>query len=146
MIFDKRRYRKPAGDKFTLMKTLSQHILELEELLLQRHARKDIKALERLLHDDFEELASSGEYCNKGDAIEWLIREDDSISWSLTDFRMRLLSGDVALASYCACKRDLDSNMTKFSMRTSIWQKVEDRWMLRYHQGTNCKPLENDSA
>ncbi|WP_455219530.1 DUF4440 domain-containing protein, partial [Kaarinaea lacus] len=83
------------------MDGISQRIKELEEILLQRHVRKDIEMLSTLLHDEFEEIGSSGDICTKSNAIRWLLREDDAIQWSLTEFRARRLTEDMVLATYC---------------------------------------------
>jgi hypothetical protein len=119
------------------METLSQHIKGLEELLLQRHARADSDMLSNLLHDKFEEVGASGSICTKDEAIEWLVREDDDIRWSLTNFRVRQLSDNIVLATYCAHKSDLRTGSTKRSMRSSLWQKTNTNWAMRFHQGTN---------
>lgn len=119
------------------MKNLSQHIQDLEETLLQRHTRADREMLEQLLHDDFEELGASGNLVTKSEAIDWLLREDDNIQWTLSDFKLRMLSSEIVLATYCAQKTDFGSNAIKQSLRSSLWMKTGEHWVLRFHQGTN---------
>lgn len=119
------------------MNSLSQHIKELEEKLMQHHARADINTLSMLLHDEFEEIGASGDICTKDSAIQWLLREDDAIQWSLTDFRARQLSDEMVLATYCAQKMDQKTGATKQSMRSSLWEKTSAGWAMRFHQGTN---------
>lgn len=119
------------------MESISVHIKELEEKLLQRHTRADIEMLSILLHDEFEEIGASGEICTKNKAIQWLLREDDAFQWSLTDFRARQLSDDMVLATYCAHKTDLKTGLIKRSMRSSLWEKTNADWAMRFHQGTN---------
>lgn len=119
------------------MEKLTQQIKTLEETLLRRHARADREMLQRLLHNDFEELGASGTLVTKSEAIDWLLREDDNIQWSLSDFKVRRLSDEIALATYCAHKTDLTTNTTKHSLRSSLWMKTGSHWTLRFHQGTN---------
>jgi len=119
------------------MEKLSQHIKGLEEILLQPHTRADSGMLCKLLHDEFEEVGASGSICSKDEAIEWLLREDDNIQWSLTEFRIRQLSDDMVLAIYCAHKTDQKTGSTKRSMRSSLWEKTNGNWAMRFHQGTN---------
>jgi hypothetical protein len=119
------------------MQNLVQQIKGLEETLLQGHTRADQQMLSKLLHDDFEELGASGHVVTKSEAIDWLLREDDHIQWSLSDFKVRRLSDEIALATYRAQKTDLAANTTKHSLRSSLWLKTETGWALRFHQGTN---------
>jgi len=119
------------------MESISAHIKELEETLLRRHTRADIKMLSKLLHDEFEEVGASGDICTKDEAIKWLLREDDNIQWSLTDFRARQLADDLVLATYCAHKTHQKTGAIKRSMRSSLWEKTEENWAMRFHQGTN---------
>ena len=119
------------------MKHLIQQIKSLEESLLQRHTRADQAMLRHLLHDEFEEPGASGNMVNKSEAIDWLLREDDNIQWSLSDFQVRCLSDEIVLVTYRAHKTDLSTRSTKHSLRSSLWMNTGDRWALRYHQGTN---------
>lgn len=119
------------------MENLIRQIKSLEETLLQRHARADKAMLQQLMHDEFEELGASGNIVTKNEAIEWLLREDDNIQWTLSDYKLRILSDEIVLATYCAHKTDLATNSTKSSLRSSLWMKTEYGWALRFHQGTN---------
>jgi len=119
------------------MEHLTQQIKSLEESLLQRHTRADQAMLRQLLHDEFEEPGASGNMVNKSEAIDWLLREDDNIQWSLSDFQIRCLSDEIVLATYRAHKTDLSTRATKHSLRSSLWMNTGDRWVLRFHQGTN---------
>ncbi|KPJ94890.1 MAG: hypothetical protein AMJ55_05345 [Gammaproteobacteria bacterium SG8_15] len=106
------------------MEHLTQQIKSLEESLLQRHTRAD-------------QAGASGNMVNKSEAIDWLLREDDNIQWSLSDFQIRCLSDEIVLATYRAHKTDLSTRATKHSLRSSLWMNTGDRWVLRFHQGTN---------
>ena len=65
------------------------------------------------------------------------MREDDDIRWFLTDFRARQLADNIVLATYCANKSDLKTGSTRRSMRSSLWEKINTNWVMRFHQGTN---------
>jgi ribonuclease HI len=119
------------------MESIFEQIKKLEETLLQRHTRADREMLAMLLHDEFEEIGASGDICTKNNAIQWLLREDDAIQWSLTDYRVRQLADDMVLATYCAHKADLKTGAAKQSMRSSLWVKSNTGWAMRFHQGTN---------
>lgn len=119
------------------MNDLTQQIKALEQSLLQRHTRSDINRLNLLLHDEFEEFGASGQIVNKMEAIEWLLREDDGVQWSLSDFRIKCLSDELLLATYIACKTNPTLNINKRSMRSSLWKKTGTSWALLFHQGSN---------
>ena len=123
------------------MEDLSQHIKQLEETLLRHHARSNIDMLSALLHDDFEEIGSAGKITKKGEAIEWLLREEDSIHWSLSDFRTRQLADNLVLATYCAQKLDQETGISKRSMRSSLWKNTRNGWAMIFHQGTNMSDV-----
>ena len=123
------------------MTDLIQHIKELEESLLRRHTRSDIGTLSALLHDDFEEIGSAGKICKKAEAIEWLLREDDGIQWSLSDFRGRQLADNLVLATYNAHKSNQKTGVTKRSIRCSLWKNTRNGWAMIFHQGTNMSDV-----
>jgi hypothetical protein len=119
------------------MEHLSQQIKALEETLLRRHTPSDREMLQNLLHDDFEEVGASGNIVTKADAIEWLLREDDNAQWSLSGFRIRQLSNELVLATYCAEKTNSANGVVKRSARSSLWKKTASGWAMLFHQGTN---------
>jgi len=116
--------------------------MQLEETLLQRHTRADRAMLQKLLHDDFEEVGASGAIVTKADAIAWLLRDDDQVQWSLSGFKIRQLSDELVLANYCAHKTYVVNGAVKRSMRSSLWKKTASGWAMLFHQGTNLEIAE----
>lgn len=122
------------------MDDLTRQIKALEELLVQPHTRADEAVLNTLLHDEFEELGSSGKIVNKQQAIDWLLREADGVQWSLSDFRVKPLADGLVLATYVATKTDSIQQSAKRSLRSSLWKRTASSWSLLFHQGTNINP------
>lgn len=121
---------KPDPDR-----ALEQMLRRLEERLLQPEARQSVQELADALTDDFIEIGSSGTYLNKQQIIEELPGLP-SEKMSLTDFRIRLLAGDVVLATYRLLKYDENSVPHEHSLRSSIWRLQDGRWQMIFHQGT----------
>ena len=111
---------------------LFEHIMSLEEKLLEPLVRQSRSNLDELLADEFIEFSSSGLTLNKKQIINALSEEVD-VHFTLKNFKVTHLSDEVILANYLAIK-----NEEVFSLRSSIWKCSKGRWQLFFHQGTNC--------
>ena len=110
---------------------LENEIRELEDQLANPAVRASVDALERLVSDDFVEFGSSGRVYTKRDVIDQMLAKP-GISVSVADFRVSVLSPDVALATY----------RTQGSLRSSIWRREGEHWRIVFHQGT---PIVTDA-
>ncbi|APJ04343.1 DUF4440 domain-containing protein [Silvanigrella aquatica] len=111
---------------------LIEHIKGLEERLLQPFVRCSKKELETLLAEEFIEYASSGHIFNKLEIINALLEEVE-VHYKLEKFNINKMSEEIILANYVAVKND-----KFYSLRTSIWKYINDKWQIIFHQGTNC--------
>ena len=116
-------------------KLLTEEIKQLEEQLLQPELRKSSQDLAYLLSDDFIEFGSSGRIFDKARMIDALQHESRD-QLSLTDFQIKDLTPDVVLVTYRAARRSEATGQTTCSLRSSIWQSIEGRWQIVFHQGT----------
>ena len=107
---------------------------ELEARLLQQVVRLDESALTTLLADDFVEYGASGQVWTKADVIVGLLSEA-FVTRRIYDFDVRLLSHDIALATY-RCGTESGDGVESFSLRSSIWRRQSDSWQMVFHQGT----------
>lgn len=114
-------------------------IQKLEESLLDPKNRKNAALLSSLLHDDFEEIGTSGTSINKTQALEWLLKNENHIQWKLSDFRIKTLTADLVIALYQAQKTNSQTQESKNYSRTSIWKKQNQKWSLIFHQDTTKK-------
>jgi hypothetical protein len=110
----------------------------LEEHLLQTNIRHSVNEIDELLADEFIEFGSTGRIFNKKQVIEALQMEAPQ-QLSLTEFKTINLAPEVILTRYIAVKQEQDGRKV-FSLRSSIWKLINDRWQMIFHQGTVTKP------
>jgi hypothetical protein len=119
------------------MYSVKEHILQLEGDLLKSEVRKSSQMISDILADDFIEFCSSGnEYHYKnGDTFQ----EQDNIKelcWQIVDFKTKELSNDCILAMYKLIKHDEPNENKKYSLRSTIWKYIDEKWKMVFHQGT----------
>jgi len=113
------------------MKQEHQFIYDLEISLLRPEVRKSPEQLRALIADEFVEHGSSGMVFNKNDIIDFLPAEAPR-SYHVENFKIMELSQNTILATY---KVTLASEC---SLRSSVWQYINNRWQMVFHQGTPC--------
>src|SRR3954467_6812131 len=114
---------------------MEQHLLQLEEQLLQPSTRRNPESVAALLADEFCELGSSGRVFNKEETLTALANEVPA-NWSILDFRLRTVAAELALVTYRAQRRDQSGTPTSSSLRSSLWTWRDNRWQMLFHQGT----------
>lgn len=116
---------------------LSDHILALEKKLARPDIRRDDAQMRRLLADGFVEIGASGTRYDKAEILTLLAGETDFAAYVIEEFRLDTLSDTVALATYMIPPRtDGEGNLKGGSRRGSVWQRIDERWQLVFHQGT----------
>lgn len=109
-----------------------ERLLEkLERQLLESQARKSGLVTE-LLAEEFVEFGSSGRQFNKAQTVAAL-QAEAPIQVTTTQFKVRLLSPQIALVTYRAQRH---SEPPVHTLRSSIWQQREGQWKMVFHQGT----------
>lgn len=111
--------------------TLENHLRQLEEALLQPDVRKSARVSE-LLADEFVEFGSSGRTFDKNQIIATLTEEIPT-QVTLSEFRMQLLSENIALVTY---RTHRHTEPPVYALRSSIWKFADDQWRVIFHQGT----------
>ncbi|MCP4178904.1 MAG: DUF4440 domain-containing protein [bacterium] len=109
---------------------IESEILNLEKELLKPEVRKDKNRIKELLSEDFVEFCSSGfiyKYKNND-----VFSRSSTENWKIVDFKLKQLSENVYLALYKIIKH----NEKKNSLRSSVWKKIDNKWKLIFHQGT----------
>ncbi|SHM44023.1 DUF4440 domain-containing protein [Gracilibacillus kekensis] len=94
--------------------------------------RQDTRKLGEILSDDFFEIGSSGNTCNKEDCLESGVILTEM---SLHNYQINLLADDVILATYYL----VDKTRNRNTLRSSIWKHINGRWQLYFHQGTKTE-------
>jgi hypothetical protein len=104
------------------MASTSEQLLELEKKLLDPVLRRTPQILAPMLTDDFVEFGSSGRAYPGRLIIE--------------EFRVREVSPTAALVTYRARAESADHKTEKYSLRSSLWVRRGDDWLMAFHQGT----------
>lgn len=89
----------------------------------------DGRPLPEILADDFAEFGASGRHWTVGAMRAALADATPGEPVELLDFEVALLAPDVALATYRL-------GPPRPSNRSSVWIRRNDRWQVRFHQGT----------
>lgn len=117
------------------MDCIKELILKLESDLLKSEIRKSPQKINEILSDDFIEFTSSGSeyHYENGDVFQ---EQDDNkeLFWEIMDFKTNQLSNDCILATYRLIKHN-ELNK-KYSLRSSIWKCIGEKWKMIFHQGT----------
>lgn len=118
---------------------LEKHLKMLEQRLLRPEVRKSPAEVGALLADDFVEFASDGRVCGKAQIIESL-RKSPAARMTLSDFKVRMLAPDVALATFRYHRESTPERPAARSIRSSVWKRTNGRWRMAFHQGTLSNP------
>lgn len=122
------------------MKSISEHILKVENDLLKKEVRKSVERINEILSDDFVEFTSSGhEYHYKKGEVFQKENDNTQLLWEIIDFNIKQLSDNCVLAMYKVIKHDEIDEKKKYSLRSSIWKYSDKQWKMIFHQGTITK-------
>jgi Ribonuclease HI len=110
-----------------------EEVVRRERLLLDAAVRADPERVAALLHPRFAEFGASGQVLDHDAAIArfaatLVARQRGDVT--LTVLGTERLGPDAVLLTY----RSADSSGT--ALRSSVWLRVDGRWLLRFHQGT----------
>jgi hypothetical protein len=103
----------------------------MELALLQADVRTSAQVAE-ILAEDFVEFGSSGRVYTR-DQVLSALNAETPVVMDASDFKVTALGQDVALVTYQVQKH---SQPPIFSLRSSVWKLVKDRWQMVFHQGT----------
>ncbi|MDQ0261302.1 ribonuclease HI family protein [Sinomonas atrocyanea] len=105
-------------------------VVELEQELLDPDVRGDYGQLAFLLHPEYREIGASGRLWGREELIEELVADPGAQArFELVDAVP--LGSDVLQVVYRTV------NGTGSALRSSLWQRTDGRWRLRFHQGTS---------
>ena len=110
--------------------------------MLEDEVRHSVRHLERLLHEDFKEIGSSGRVYDKAMMIDMMMREERSSGPDVVirEFRVKQLAPECTLVTY----RTVGAHAQV--RRSSVWVSEEGRWRLIFHQGTRLPSRMGDIA
>ena len=108
----------------------TNELRQLEEALWRSETRGDRAWMDGVLAPEFTEHGRSGRAYSREAILSIAVPEMIEIELPLTDFMVRMISENVALATYVSVEPRGRSN------RVSLWRRDEPRWLLEFHQGT----------
>lgn len=122
------------------------HLRDLEVALHQPDIWTDTDRLDELLHDSFIEFGRSGRIYNKADILRELpLRPSSDTLWS-QDFSVAEIADGVALLTYKSADLDVNGEMSRYTLRASLWQRTARGWQMHFHQGTPTDAFARSTA
>jgi hypothetical protein len=118
------------------MTSLLEVLRSLEVELHHPGVRCNPERLEQLLSSDFYEVGRSGRQYSRSSVIEFLLSETSPPNVQSDDFNAVKLADGVALLTYRSAHVETDGQLRNYTLRASIWVNLDNRWQVRYHQGT----------
>ena len=109
-----------------------QELKKQEESLWRTETRFDHDYMDNILADDFFEFGRSGRVYSKQESLSAPLQEIHA-RLPLKNFEVHPISDDVALVTYIS---EVQYDELEIGNRSSLWLKTNDRWKLRFHQGT----------
>lgn len=124
----------------SLCTEVRDELTQLEEDMWREGTRYDLAFQERRFAPDFIEFGRSGRVYSREQAI---CTEPRPIlaALPLPNLSVRLLDTNTAQVAYES--RVTDGSTVQYAHRSSIWSRIEEIWVLRFHQGTPYVPAEN---
>lgn len=110
-------------------------VIRLERSLWEPDTRNDPARVDRLLHPQYREVGSSGRTWARAEILEPV----GDFTAELSELEAHEIAPGVVLTSYVSVVDDLgdvEEIVEAPVKRTSVWLRVDDRWLLRHHQGT----------
>ena len=112
----------------------------LEESLWRAPTRFDRSYMDEILAADFFEFGRSGKVWSREDVLS-SPNTPLNAQLPLPDFRVKMVSDEVALVTY---RSRVDCNESELANRSSLWRTTDRGWKLIFHQGTPTRPSQLD--
>lgn len=106
-------------------------VLRLELLLLEPLVRNDPDQVRQLLHSDFVEYGCSGRTWDRESVTEATSNSHEPIA--AIDLRATRLGDEAVLLTYTS------ESVGRRALRSSIWVRERDCWVMLFHQGTSTE-------
>lgn len=120
-----------------------EKVQKLEKALHQYDVRSNKKRVDELIHHDFLEIGRGGSTYNKAEIMQCLLTEQrPDYEVCSQEYEFTQLAEDVIQVVYQSANINSDGCLSFFAWRTSIWEKVGDKWQVRFHQGTPTAAFE----
>ena len=115
-----------------LLETLSR--LEIE--LHRSETRRDVQRMCELLHEDFEEFGRSGRRYSRSEVLAEFSAGQTLPQIDARDFDVHRLGEGLALLTYRSAHVGESGELSRHTLRSSLWTLTATGWRMRFHQGT----------
>jgi hypothetical protein len=123
-----------------------QILRKLEVSLHQPELRSDRDQVDRLLHESFFEFGRSGQMYTKAEILEVLSAESSEEAIYSGDYSLTMIEDGVALLTYKSAQINANGELSRYTLRSSLWQYTEPGWQMRFHQGTATNAFEKPAS
>jgi hypothetical protein len=139
---DPERLRRAVTHRSRTPPVLLDTLKALETSLHDPEVRRSAERLGALLHPAFRELGRSGrEYTREEVLAEFSGGAPEFVIWA-QDFSLEVLSESLALLTYRSAHVADGGALERHTLRASLWQRTEEGWKMRFHQGTPTAAFE----
>ncbi|MEK8053149.1 nuclear transport factor 2 family protein [Ideonella sp. DXS22W] len=120
---------------------LTAELKALEETLMDHKVRANPDRVAPLLAPEFVEFGASGTVLDRAAAVAVLAAEGTPLTRRMRQFRLRALGPDMALTTCRVTRSD-----GRETLRSSVWQKRDGRWLMVFHQGTEAAGADEGTS
>ena len=115
---------------------LLEALTRLETELHLSETRRDPQRMRELLHEDFEEFGRSGRSYSRREVLAEFSAEQTLPRIAASDFAVHRLGDDLALLTYRTAHVGVSGELSRHTLRSSLWTLTATGWRMRFHQGT----------
>jgi hypothetical protein len=109
-----------------------RQLLDQQQQLLQATQSKDASAVDRALADDFQGIATNGDFYDKNDVVE-SAQTGAPRSRRAYDFHVVKLNDDSAIVAYNLI---VPGEHPRYRHMADTWAKIDGQWKLKFRQIT----------
>jgi hypothetical protein len=109
-----------------------QQLIDQQKQFLQATQSKDATAVDRAIADDFQGIATNGDFYDKGDAVE-SAQAGAPKGTRAYDFHVVKLNDDSAVVAYNLI---VPGEHPRYRHMADTWAKIDGQWKLKFRQIT----------
>jgi hypothetical protein len=109
-----------------------QQLIEQQQQLLQATQSKDATAVDRAIADDFQGIATNGDFYDKSDVVE-SAQAGAPKGTRAYDFHVVKLNDDSAVVAYNLI---VPGEHPRYRHMADTWAKIDGQWKLKFRQIT----------
>jgi uncharacterized protein (TIGR02246 family) len=125
-------FGQAIGQRLSRNSTAEQEVRQLENERQEAILRNDVRALDRLMADDYVVTTVGGRVANKSDELA-LYRSGSrrTQSWDADDIRVRIYGNVAVVTGQAVVKDTLRGEGRDFQFRfTHVWVRRQGRWQI----------------